>query len=126
MCSSLVITGVPVARSLVFCVVFYIVICTFVIFRLVIVLSVLLRFTNFDYLPLISSSTSCIFLILNVKFSFFMQILSFIQDVDQFFLRMFFLLLTSRVALARITLTGRDTQSSIPYVTYKSVTILSE
>ena len=39
-----------------------------------------------------------------------MKINSFIQDADQYSLPMLFLLLTSRVALVRVTLTGHDTQ----------------
>ena len=43
------LSGVRVARSLVFCVMFVIV-CTFVLFLLVFVLSILHRFTASDYL----------------------------------------------------------------------------
>ena len=47
---SLVFSRVRVARSLVFCVVFYkIVVCPFVLFLLAIVLSVLLQFMDSDY-----------------------------------------------------------------------------
>ena len=46
--SSPVFSGVRVVRSFVFCVV-YIVVCSFVLFLLVIVLSVILRFTDSDY-----------------------------------------------------------------------------
>ena len=47
-------SGVRVTRSLIYVYVLYIVVCLFVMFRLVIVLSVLLQFTNYDY-PLVYS-----------------------------------------------------------------------
>jgi hypothetical protein len=56
--SPLVFSGVRVTRSLVLYVCFFIVVCPFVLFLLSIVLSVLLRFTDSDYLPLVSSSSS--------------------------------------------------------------------
>ena len=53
--SSPVISEVRVARSLVFCVCFVDCCLSFCIFLLAIVMSVLFRFTNSDYLPLIST-----------------------------------------------------------------------
>ena len=54
-----VLSGVHVTRSLVLCVCFVvIVVCPFVLFLLSIVLSVLLRYTDSDYLPLVSSNSS--------------------------------------------------------------------
>jgi hypothetical protein len=48
-----------------------IVVCPFVIFLLAIVLSVLLRFTDSDYLPLVSSnSSSFVNVVLNMQNSY--------------------------------------------------------
>jgi membrane protein YqaA with SNARE-associated domain len=52
-----VFSGVRVARSLVLCVCFVIVVCNFVLFLLAIVLSVLLRYTVL-IAPLVSSNSS--------------------------------------------------------------------
>jgi hypothetical protein len=52
-----VFSGVRVTRSLVLDVLL-IVVCSFVLFLLVIVLSVLLRYMDSDYLPLVSSNSS--------------------------------------------------------------------
>ena len=54
-CDYQVFSGVRVNLSLVL----LIVVCPFVLFLLVIVLSVLLRYTDSDYLPLVSSHSSC-------------------------------------------------------------------
>jgi hypothetical protein len=51
-------SGVGVTRSVVLCVCFVDVVCPFDLFLLAIVLSVLLQFTNSDYLPLVSSNSS--------------------------------------------------------------------
>jgi hypothetical protein len=53
-----VFSGVRVTRYLFYVYVLWIVVCPFVLFLLAIVLSVHLRFTDSDYLPLVSSNSS--------------------------------------------------------------------
>jgi hypothetical protein len=69
---SLVFSRVRVARSLVFCVVFYkIVVCPFVLFPVVMMLSVLLLFMVYDYLFGIFKLFSCL---INSKYTIQYQI----------------------------------------------------
>jgi hypothetical protein len=56
--STPVFSGVRVNRSLIFMYFLLIVVCSFVLFLLAIVLSVLLRHTDSGYLPLVSSNSS--------------------------------------------------------------------
>ena len=70
--SPLVFSGVHVTRSLVWCVCFVDRCLSFVLFLLAIVLSVLLRYADYDYLPVLSPNCSylthgCFVLVFNFK-----------------------------------------------------------